>query len=126
MVNSGHSDTYLGPHRHGKHVKLEIFIALRGRGALLTFSDEGRVTSCVVLDEKGPIKMVEVPPQHWHSFVVLSEEASFLEIVEGKYDPIKHKELPAWAPPEGSTEVPGYLAKLKKIVSEFQTKGGVQ
>ena len=126
MVNSGYSDTYLGPHRHGKHVKLEIFIVLKGRGAFLSFDDTGKVTSCVALDEKGPVKMVEVPPQDWHSLIVLSEEASFLEIVEGKYDPVKHKELPAWAPPEGSAEVLVYLAKLKRIVNEFQTKGGVQ
>jgi len=126
MVNSGHSDTYLGPHRHGRHVKLEIFIVLKGRGAFLTFDDAGKVNSCAILDEKGPVKMVEIPPQDWHSLVVLSDQASFLEIVEGKYDPVKHKELPSWAPQEGSDEAPSYLTKLKRIVDEFRTKGGAR
>jgi cupin fold WbuC family metalloprotein len=125
MVNSCRSDTYVGPHRHGSHVKIEIFFVLKGKGVMVSFDDRGEITSCVTLDEKGPVKMVEIPPQNWHALVVFSEEASFLEIVEGKYDPVLHKELPKWAPEEGKPGVKEYLDNLKRRVLEFEKRKAV-
>lgn len=115
MVNAALFDTYFRPHKHENPDKLEIFSILKGKVAILTFDEAGGVVDVVRLDEE--VKSVEIPPKTWHTVVVLSPEAVFHEIIDGKYDPKTHKEFSSWSPEEENVEeVKKYLDKLRAEV----------
>ena len=49
---------------------------------------------------------------------MLSPEAVFFELVEGKYDPKTHKDFAPWAPPEeNKEEAKKYLQNLKEQIN---------
>jgi len=68
------------------------------------------------MDERGPVRLVEVPPGTWHSIVILSPEAVVYEIKEGPYDPDTDKKFAPWAPAEGTDGVEEYLNELRKRI----------
>lgn len=105
-------DTYFPPHQHAE--KLEFFIGLSGKFAVVTFNDEGRLNECAVVGDD--IKMAEVPSGSWHSVVVLTPQASFIEVIDGFYDPVTHKQFASWAPAENTPEAAAYLEDLRQQV----------
>ena len=117
MVNACLFDTYITPHKHENPDKKEIFCVLRGKGAVLIFDDSGKINEKVILDEEGPTKAIVIPPRTWHSLVILSSEAVFFELLEGKYDPKTHKDFAPWAPREEDEEANKYLQKLKEQIN---------
>lgn len=122
MINACLKGTYFVPHKSENPGKLKIFIPLRGRAAFLYFDDKGAITEIVTVDAKGPVRAVEIPPGTWCAPVILSDEAVFLEMVDGKYDPNTHKCFAPWAPreeDEGAAKL--YLEKLKQKVEMHST-----
>lgn len=117
MVNVFCSGTYVCPHKHEDPDKVELFVALQGRGLVLTFDDAGHVLEHHVLspDEKWG---VEIPPRTWHMVAALDPVAAFFEIIEGPYDPQTHKHFAPWAPREGTPEAAEYLQSLLAAVSD--------
>lgn len=113
MINAGLSDTYVQPHKHENPDKLEIFSILKGIVSILIFDDNGKIIDSVTLDENGHVKLVEIQPKTWHTFVILSDEAALYEIIEGKYDSKIHKNLAPWAPEENFEEAKIFLKELK-------------
>ncbi len=113
MINAVLYDTYLVPHKHENPDKLEIFLILKGRIAVLIFDDKGEIKEKIILDEK-ETRLVEIPPRTWHSFVVLTPEAVLYEVIEGKYDEKTHKKFAEWAPKEQDEEAQKYLKKLRE------------
>lgn len=116
MINAGLQSTYITPHKHENPDKLEIVLILRGSVGVLFYGDDGSITRKFILDERGPVKAVEVPPKTWHNFIVLSSEAAVYEIIDGIYDPKTHKKFAPWAPAEDSAESRDYLEKLRKTL----------
>ncbi len=115
MVNTCLKGTYVRPHKHENPDKLEIFLMLTGKVAIFIFDDSGKIKETIALNSKGPVFGIEIPPKTWHSFVVLSKNASMFEIIEGKYESKSHKAFPSWAPEEGNVkESKRYLEFLKK------------
>jgi cupin fold WbuC family metalloprotein len=113
MLNAGMRDTYVAPHVHDHPRKLELFVILRGSVAVVAFDKDGNVADCVVLSDKGPLRIAEIPAGTWHSFVVLTPSAVVYELVDGRYDPRTHKHFAPWAPEESDTR--SALAFLKKL-----------
>jgi len=117
MINACLQDTYVTPHKHENPDKKEIFCVLRGKGAIIIFDDSGKIKEKTILEEGGTVKAAVIPPRTWHSLVILSPEAVFFELLEGRYDPQTHKQFAPWAPTEeNKEEAKKYLQKLKEQI----------
>jgi cupin fold WbuC family metalloprotein len=91
--------TYIRPHRH--QTKWELGIVLQGEMDLVLFNDDGLLTERVRMAPGGSTLLMELPAAQWHSYVCVSEAATFFEVKEGPYDPATSSEFAAWAPVEG-------------------------
>lgn len=121
MVNAVLPGTYVPPHKHENPDKVELFSILKGQVAVLRFNDIGEIDSVLLLDEHGPIKIVEIPPRTYHSIVAL-EPSAVLEIIQGPYDVATHKKIADWAPPEDSLKARDYLIYMTSIVENWTAK----
>jgi cupin fold WbuC family metalloprotein len=106
-----HSDAYFRPHRHS--AKSEMALVLRGRFAVLTFDDAGRLTARYPVGADQADMGWEVPRATWHTLLALQDGSAFLEIKQGPYDPATASQFAAWAPPEGDPAVPAFLQRLR-------------
>ena len=104
-------DTYIRPHRHA--AKSEMALVIRGQFAVLTFDAQGRVTGRYRVGTGTDNLGFETPHATWHTLLALTDDAAFLEIKEGPYDPATASEFAPWAPPEGHESVPGFLRRLR-------------
>ena len=104
--------TYMQPHLHPGEEKIEEIYLVEGKLMIIFFDDLGAVAKTVVL-EKGGVESIKIPAYSWHTYVVLSESAVTYETMMGAYDPKTWKEFASWAPLEGSTESPAYVASLQ-------------
>lgn len=105
-------DTYFRPHRHS--AKSELALVLRGRFDVLTFDAEGVVTGRYRVGSDTGNVGFETPPATWHTLVAATDNAAFLEIKQGPYDPTTAAEFAPWAPPEGHESVPAFLQRLRE------------
>ncbi|MGH8504894.1 MAG: WbuC family cupin fold metalloprotein [Stenotrophobium sp.] len=105
--------TYIRPHRHYELNKWEMTLALSGKVDIVLFEDDGRVRERIQLSTDGATLALELPPETWHSYVPLTEHASFFEVKEGPYDASRMTQFADWAPPEGDAEVGRYLHWLE-------------
>jgi len=96
--------SYIRPHRHSKKGKWEVFVILQGSASMLTFNNRGKVTDSVLLSENGPIHVVEVQENIWHTLVSHESGTVLLEIKPGPYLPLPSKDRAPWAPDEGTEE----------------------
>ncbi|MBI4039689.1 WbuC family cupin fold metalloprotein [Candidatus Daviesbacteria bacterium] len=115
LINVFCQGTYAPPHQHSNPDKVELFIALDGRGVVVEFDDRGKVTRHCVIDSRGPVKACEIQPGTWHTVIGLSAVDVFYEIIEGPYNPSTHKKFAPWAPKEEDQEqAQEYIAKILK------------
>src|SRR5581483_11829649 len=91
--------TYIRPHRHKS--RWELGITLQGEMDLVLFNDDGLLTERVRMAPGGSTLLMELPAGQWHSYVCVSETATFFEVKEGPYDPASSSEFAPWAPAEG-------------------------
>lgn len=103
MLNAFEPGTYVRPHRHAEPPKWELFLALSGAAACLTFDDTGTITERCDLTAGGPQFGVEIPAGTWHSLVALEPGTVLFELKEGPYQPLADKDFAAWAPAEAET-----------------------
>lgn len=119
MLNAIEPESYIRPHRHLDPDKMEMFIVLKGRGAVITFDDDGQVLECFKLDADGETLGLEIPPGVWHTVVSMEVGTVFLEIKDGPYLPSTDKDFAEWAPlpdtPEADRYLAGLLGKLNKM-----------
>jgi cupin fold WbuC family metalloprotein len=99
--------TYIRPHRHP--ARWELGLVLQGRMELVLFDDDGRLAERITMTPMRGTLGVELPVAQWHSYVCVSDAATFFEVKEGPYDPKTSAEFAAWAPPEGDPAAPRYL-----------------
>ncbi|MBI5165767.1 MAG: WbuC family cupin fold metalloprotein [Magnetospirillum sp.] len=81
LVNALEPGTYIRPHRHGPGV-WEAFILLRGRAAVLTFDEDGRVAERVELAADGVV-VAELAEGTRHTIVSLAPDTAVFEIKPG-------------------------------------------
>ena len=104
--------TYCQPHRHVTPPKAESWILLEGSVRFFTFDDAGAITSARDLAANSPTFGIDLPAGEWHTLCVTSDCAVIFEVKPGPWDPATDKDFAAWAPREGSPEVPAYLEML--------------
>lgn len=107
-------ESYFRPHRHSQPGKWELFSALRGTAAVLTFDEGGTVIERIEISGDGPVHIVEIPPGAWHTLSIMEEETVLLEVKPGPYRPLDDKEFAAWAPEEGSSGAPAMTANFQE------------
>lgn len=116
LLNVIQPDSYSRPHKHDEPDKVEVFIPLRGKMAVVIFAEDGRVAEHVVLQagETSPWG-VEVPPKTWHMTLALEPDTAIYEVVEGPWDPATHKKFPTWAPAENDmAAAQDFIAKIRQ------------
>lgn len=91
--------TYIRPHRHRE--RWELGICLQGRMELVLFDGSGALTERTALTPAQDTIAMELPAMTWHSYLCVSDSATFLEVKEGPYDPATSSEFAPWSPPEG-------------------------
>lgn len=116
LFNAVEPGTYIRPHRHADPPKPECFMAIRGRMALVVFSDQGEVNQIVPFGAGGDVLAVDLPAALWHCMVALEPGSIFFETKPGPYTPFTASDLAPWAPAEGSADVGRYLAALTEKV----------
>ncbi len=116
MVNALIPGTYVTPHKHQNPDKVELIAVLIGKVACFRFSDTGELQDVHILEERGPIRAVDIRPGVYHTFIALAPSA-VLEIIQGPYHPDTHKQFAAWAPREGTPEAKVYLEGLEEIAA---------
>ena len=123
LFNAIELGSYIRPHRHASEPREELLIAIRGSMALITFDDQGSVTSILRFgSEKHGSDLAagaEVTSRTWHTVVALEPGCVLLEVKAGPFDPSQPKDLAPWAPDEGSTIAHGYLQRLTEIAGKF-------
>ena len=101
MLNAFEEGTYVRPHRHQDPPKWELFLALSGAAACLTFDDAGGVSERCEIRAGGPVFGLEIPAGAWHSLAALEPGTVLFELKPGPYEPLADKDFAGWAPAEG-------------------------
>ncbi len=114
MLNAMQKGTYVRPHKHENPDKREVFIVLKGRVAVISFDDAGKVTDYIVLSKDDGQIGVEIPVGEWHTLIPLSNDTILFEVKDGPYDPHDDKIFADWAPPEGSHDTEKYNKHILK------------
>lgn len=108
------ADSYIRPHRHPEPEKTELFIAIRGRFAVLIFDANGILQKRYELEANGKLFAAEIKPETWHTVIALDDGAVFLEVKQGPYTPLTDKHFADWAPAENTAGVSAYLNWLQQ------------
>jgi cupin fold WbuC family metalloprotein len=102
--------TYIRPHRHFECDKWELFIALRGKVAVLTYDDNGCVKNRIELTAGGAPCAIELSADTWHNFVSLESGSVVMEVKRGPYEPPTPNDSASWAPAENDDAAPEFGA----------------
>lgn len=109
LCNALEPGTYVRPHRHPEPGKWELFVLLKGEAAVLLFSDSGQVTYRITLSVQGPNRIIEIPPNTWHTLVALQSGTVLFEVKQGPYSALTDKDFASWAPQEDDARAPVFV-----------------
>lgn len=115
LLNAIEPGSYVRPHRHRLQPKAELFVAVRGRMALLHFDQRGTLLAVVPLVAGGATAVAEVATGEWHTIVALERGSVFLEVKAGPYRPIDAEDFAEWAPAEGTAAATELLARWQGL-----------
>jgi cupin fold WbuC family metalloprotein len=104
--------SYFRPHRH--NTRAELAVVIRGQFDVLTFDEHGVVTGRYRVGSGTPNIAYETPPGTWHTLIATSDDAAFLELKEGPYDPATAAEFAPWSPAEGHESVAAFQQWLRQ------------
>lgn len=123
LLNAIEPGSYIRPHRHLALPKEEMFIAVRGRMAMVIFDDSGAVTRVQLLAPAGPVCAGEVPIGTWHTILSLAPGSVFFETKPGPYRPIAEADWGPWSPAEGDARAAAYLEELTALARRTAGEG---
>ena len=118
LLNAVHVGSYIQPHRHLLDSKNELLLAVRGKFAIIEFSNNGSFERFTIFGSEKYCNGedssygVEIPAKCWHTVIALQKGSVLLEVKQGPFIPSFAKELAPWAPSEGSSAVEDYLSTL--------------
>jgi len=119
LLNAIQPGSYISPHRHvGDHAD-ECMIALKGRLALLTFTDGGGIESVTIFGPDTDCVGLEVAAGEWHTVVALESNSVIFETKSGPFDPTQAKAPAPWAP-VGETACRRYMAELYRQIDGWR------
>ena len=116
LLNVFQPGTYVRPHRH-EASRFELFLAVSGRVAIVTFDEAGEVAEAAVVGA-GAAWAVELPGGTWHTVVSLAEDTALFEVKPGPYRPLAETDFAPWSPPEGT-------AAAAEMVRRWEALAGV-
>jgi len=116
LCNAFEPGTYVRAHRHPQAGRWELFLALRGRAAVLVFDADGKVDRRIVLDAGGPVRGVELSAGSWHTVVSLDSGTVLFEVKPGPYEALTDKDFAPWAPSEGEPAASRFEAWYRDAV----------
>lgn len=116
LLNAIEPGSYIRPHRHLSCEKDETFVVLRGKLAVLVFSDIGEIIETALLSPDNNL-IANIPHGIYHTAVSLAAGTVFFESKAGPYLPLSDSELADWAPKPDTPEADLYLAKLCALIS---------
>ncbi|MEE9543455.1 MAG: WbuC family cupin fold metalloprotein [Thermodesulfobacteriota bacterium] len=124
MLNAIEPDSYVRPHRHLNPPKVEVFLMLRGRGAIFLFDDDGKIIDSAILEPGGRTPGVEIAPGQIHTIVSLEKGTIIFEVKDGPYIAVTDKDFASFAPaPEETLAAKEYLKGLKDhLLNKSQSK----
>lgn len=121
MVNTFTKGTYATPHRHYNFDKKgdlvqkgESFIALEGKGKIISFDDAGNVKEVIWLDASLQ-SMCWIPSTVWHTVVPDSEVFIVFENKTGPWKESTDKSFHPKFPKEGEEASVAFLNEWKKL-----------
>lgn len=103
-------DSYFRVHRHPD--KWEFSIVVRGLFEVLTFDEQGLLTQRMRVGPNADVCAFELPPNTYHTWIPLEDDAIFFEVKQGPYDAATAAQFAPWAPAEGAPEVLDFARKL--------------
>ena len=109
------TESYFRPHRHAD--KAEFALVLRGRFVVFSFDDDGNILQQQRIGEGTGVNGLELPPNTWHCWLSLSDDAAFFETKQGPYDPATASEFAPWAPAENTPQAKQYLEMLRNALN---------
>lgn len=118
LFNALEPGTYIRPHRHLNPPKIECLLAVRGRMALIVFSEDGQIDHVVAFGDDDEVVAIELPPGTWHSVVSLERGSIFFETSAGPYVALTDKDFAPWAPEAGSPEATACMARWIDMVQD--------
>ena len=120
FLNAIEPDSYIRPHRHINPDREEIFLVLKGKGAVVFFDDNGGVNNIHLLDASPGFWGVDIPGGIYHAIISIEPGSVFYEVKQGPYNPDADKGFAAWSPEEGSKEAIEYLNQLRQSVIDHR------
>jgi cupin fold WbuC family metalloprotein len=114
LLNAIEPGSYIMPHRHLDPNKGETMVVLRGALGLVSFDDAGNVIEAAKVSHGGTPIGMDIPSGTWHTVFALEPGTVFLEAKAGPYLPLTADEKAPWAPAEGDSAAPAYLARLQR------------
>jgi cupin fold WbuC family metalloprotein len=112
-------DTYIRPHRHPEPHKWELMILLEGELDVLLFDDAGEVTQCTRLSGKDT-RVIEIPPNTWHSYVSRQPGTVVMEVKQGSYLPTSEQDFLATSPAENTEQAQAYFEWMKQVAQQAE------
>jgi cupin fold WbuC family metalloprotein len=89
FINVIQPQSIIEPHLHKN--TFEVFIALKGKIEVDTYTPDGKVKEKCVIEPGGKISGVEVKENEWHSIKALEPDSVVYIVMEGPYNPKEHK-----------------------------------
>jgi cupin fold WbuC family metalloprotein len=105
-------ESYFRPHRHPE--KWEFAVVIRGLFDVMVFDDTGRVMERASIGPGAEVIAFEMPPGTWHAWVTMIDGSVFFETKQGPYEALAPADFAVWSPEEGTPQVKGFVAKLRK------------
>jgi cupin fold WbuC family metalloprotein len=118
LLNATEPGTYVQPHRHTAPPKTETLCVLCGRGAILTFGDDGELLERAILsvdDDKSDCRIAEIPPATWHTLIALEPGTVWFEVKAGPYAPLPPADIAPWSPASGSPAATAILEHWRSL-----------
>lgn len=121
MFNALQPGTYIPPHRHLHPPKTETLLVISGSLLFVRFNEDGTVDSHTLIQPGTEIFGIDVQPDVYHTFVALKPDTLIFEVKDGPYEQASDKDMPEWAPAEGSEEAEPYMLELLKELADRAT-----
>ncbi|MCJ2166209.1 MULTISPECIES: WbuC family cupin fold metalloprotein [unclassified Pseudodesulfovibrio] len=117
MFNALQPGTYLMPHRHMNPPKDETILVMAGSMLFIRFTDDGQIAEHILLQPGTENFGIDVAPHVYHTFVPLKPDTLVFECKSGPYSQDTDKDVPDWAPHEGTPEAEPYLLEMLKALA---------
>ncbi len=118
MFNALQPGTYVTPHRHMNPEKTETILVISGSMLFVQFDEMGKLLNHTLIQPGTEVFGIDVAPHIYHTFIALKPDTLLFEIKDGPYDHDTDKDIPDWAPREGTEEAELYLLDLIKLLAE--------